>query len=64
MENIGNKIRAMREKKKYSRRELAAICNVAERTLQTVELGKADCSIRTLKKIAAALEMPAAYFLS
>jgi transcriptional regulator with XRE-family HTH domain/uncharacterized cupin superfamily protein len=59
---IGEKLRAMRKKRKMSLRELAGRANVSASMLSQVETGKAYPSVRSIYSMAAALAVPVDYF--
>lgn len=50
-------LRAAREKRLMTQRELAEKAGVSPTTVANIELGKADAQFRTVKKLAAALEV-------
>lgn len=57
MENIGERIRYERLKKSLKQLELAKLANISNTYLSDIEIGRASPSLKTLEKIAKALEM-------
>jgi len=55
---LGNNVKAKREAKGLNLRELAAICDVDHSKIGAIELGKLNCKINTILKIAKGLETP------
>lgn len=64
MLHIGEKLRAARQARNLSLRELAAKVDVSASLLNQIENGKANPSVMSLYNIAAALELPIDYFFS
>ena len=62
MKNYGEEIKKYREMKGISRDQLAELSGITRRTIQNVENGN-DCSVRTLLKLAGALEVSPAILL-
>ncbi len=61
---VGVKVRQLRDRRGWSRRELAARTGLSERFLAQVESGEANPSVMSLSQIAEALETSAAALLS
>lgn len=59
---IGEKLRAMRQQRQMSLRELANKAEVSASMLSQIETGKAYPSVRSIYNIAAALAVPVDYF--
>lgn len=59
---IGEKLRAIRQKRQISLRELAEKASISASMLSQVETGKAYPSVRSIYNIAAALGLPVDYF--
>lgn len=60
---IGGRIKALREKRKMSREQLASKAGITSKFLYEVENGKKGLSAKTLCKIAAALSCSCDYIL-
>ena len=58
MQGLGKKLRAARESRNLSLRELAGRADISASMLSQIENGKSNPSVRTLYNIAAALDMP------
>jgi len=61
---IGDRLRAVRTRRRLSLRELADLANVSASLLSQIENGKANPSVESLYNIAAALEIPVSDFFS
>lgn len=59
---IGEKLRAVRQQRQISLRELAKKADVSASMLSQIETGKAYPSVRSIYDIAAALDLPVDYF--
>ncbi len=59
---IGRKLRAVRQQRKISLRELARKADISASMLSQIETGKAYPSVRSIYDIAAALDLPVDYF--
>lgn len=59
---IGEKLRAVRQQRQLSLRELARQANISASMLSQIETGKAYPSVRSIYTIAAALSLPVDYF--
>lgn len=57
-EEIGKNIRRIRRSKKISQKELAALLDKSERTIQKYEAGEIELSISTMQQIADELDVP------
>ena len=57
MEEIGQKIRALRRERGFTLKQLASLANCSPSFISQVERGKASPSIATLKQIASALKV-------
>ncbi|HEX2692390.1 MAG TPA: shikimate kinase [Kofleriaceae bacterium] len=55
LESVGATVRSQRERKGWSRRELAAACGVSERFLAQLETGDGNISLRRFSEVAHAL---------
>lgn len=55
-QKIGQRIRELRESKRISQQNLAAICNFEKANLSRIEAGRTNPTISTLYKISQALE--------
>lgn len=55
--NLGTQIRRIRERKNLSQQNLADLCNVPKSTIARVERAEVNVTIKTLVKIANALEI-------
>jgi transcriptional regulator with XRE-family HTH domain len=60
--NIGEKLRAARQKEKLSLRELASRADVSPSLLSQIENGRANPSVMTLYNVAGALNVPITFF--
>ena len=54
--HLGKKIKALREEKGLTQKDLSFQCNISERTLQRIESGKVDPRTYTIKAISDELE--------
>lgn len=61
---VGNRVRALREQRRWSRRELGERSGLSERFLAQVESGRGNPSLRSLAEIAAALHCSPASLLA
>ena len=61
--NIGDRIRALREERKFSLRKVATVCDISASLLSQIETSKVDPSLSTLRKIAKALDVPVFYLV-
>lgn len=61
-QTIGAKIRELRKAHGWTQKELGEKANIAEPTIRRYELGKLNPKFETVKKIAAALDVPSAFF--
>src|ERR1700730_11869261 len=59
---IGTKLRAVRQQRQVSLRELAQKADISASMLSQIETGKAYPSVRSIYSIAAALDVPVDYF--
>src|SRR3989337_2117312 len=59
---IGEKLRAVRQQRQISLRELAEKASISASMLSQIETGKAYPSVRSIYNIAAALAVPVDYF--
>ena len=59
---IGEKLRAARQERQMSLRELAHKASISASMLSQIETGKAYPSVRSIYSIAAALSLPVDYF--
>lgn len=57
MSEIGAAIKEVRLKKKLSQRKLASLAGISNTYLSDIEVGRTNPSLKTLKKIAGALEI-------
>lgn len=57
---VGRKIRDIRLKNDMTQNELAIHCNFEKATMSRIESGQSNPTVRTLFKIATALEVPIA----
>ncbi|MFI0429216.1 helix-turn-helix domain-containing protein [Mariniflexile sp. HMF6888] len=55
--NLGVRIRQLREKKNLSQQDLANDCNIPKTQIGRIERAKVNTTVRTLIKIANALEI-------
>ncbi len=55
--NLGVNIRQLRERKSLSQQDLANDCNITKSQIARIERAKINTTVRTLIKIANALEM-------
>ena len=62
-QQIGERIRVLREKREWFQRDLAEVAGLPVRTIGRIERGDVDVRISTLEKIANALETPVSQFL-
>lgn len=63
LKEMGAKIKAHRESKKLSQKQLALMCQLDPGSFWRIEVGQKNCYILTLKRIAAALEIDVKDFL-
>jgi XRE family aerobic/anaerobic benzoate catabolism transcriptional regulator len=61
---VGRRVRALRDQRGFSRRELGERCGLSERFLAQVESGQGNPSLKSLAEIAAALSTSPASLLS
>lgn len=52
---IGNRIKLLREQKKISQQDLAALCNFEKANMRRIEAGRTNPTVYTLHKISQAL---------
>ena len=57
MTEIGLKIKAIRVSKKISQRKLATLAGISNTYLSDIEVGRTNPSLKTMEKLAAALEI-------
>lgn len=57
LEQLGKRIRALRKEKKLSQRELGIEALIEKSTIQRIERGLMNCTVKTLLKIANALDI-------
>ena len=57
LSNLGIHIRQLREKKNLSQENLAHDCNISKSQIARIELAKINTTVKTLIKIANALEI-------
>lgn len=57
MSEIGAAIKEVRLEKKLSQRKLASLAGISNTYLSDIEVGRTNPSLKTLKKIAGALEI-------
>jgi len=62
--SVGSRLKHRREAIEISLRKLAQMTDLSASFLSQVERGKANLSLKSLEKIASALEVPLLYFLS
>lgn len=63
LDNIGEKIRCQRVKKKLKQYELAKLAGISNTFLSDIEVGRTTPSLKTLAKIGKALEVDIKEFL-
>lgn len=63
-QNIGLRIRALREERKISLRQFALMTNLNKGNLCDIELGRCDLRMSTLGKILAGLDITATEFFA
>lgn len=56
-EEFGNLIRESRENKRLSQEQLAEKCNVTDKSISNIELGKSDPKLSTVMRICKVLEI-------
>lgn len=56
-QKFGKLIRENREKKKLSQEQLAEKCNVTDKSISNIELGKSDPKLSTVMRICKVLEI-------
>jgi len=64
LQHLRDRLRALRQKQRLTLRELAAKADVSASLLSQIENGKTNPSVVALYNIAAALDVPLAYFFS
>lgn len=57
MTQIGLKIKTIRISRKISQRKLAALAEISNTYLSDIEVGRTNPSLKTLEKLASALEI-------
>lgn len=57
LENLGRRMRQLRERKDWSQREMASRCNLDAASIGKMERGKLDIRYTTLLQIALVLEV-------
>ena len=57
MTEIGLKIKAIRVSKKVSQRKLATLAGISNTYLSDIEVGRTNPSLKTMEKLASALEI-------
>ncbi|MEO7048980.1 MAG: helix-turn-helix transcriptional regulator [Ferruginibacter sp.] len=57
LKSVGAKIKAIRQEKKISQRELAELCDLNHNTIFRIEAGKRDTDICTIYNLAEKLEV-------
>lgn len=57
MSEIGLKIKAIRVSKKISQRKLATLAGISNTYLSDIEVGRTNPSLKTMEKLASALEI-------
>ncbi len=57
LKQFGTEIKTVRKSKKITQLQLSSLCNVDIRTIQRIEKGEFNPSLRVLMRIANALEM-------
>ncbi|MFZ2257026.1 MAG: helix-turn-helix transcriptional regulator [Clostridiaceae bacterium] len=57
MTEIGLKIKEIRVSKKISQRKLATLAGISNTYLSDIEVGRTNPSLKTMEKLAAALEI-------
>jgi transcriptional regulator with XRE-family HTH domain len=62
--NVGERVRAVREKRGLSLLDIAQRTGIAESVLELIETGETDPPLGTIIKLAKALEMKMGYFIS
>ncbi len=60
--NVGSKLRAMRQQRKLSIRDLAQACDLSANTISLIERGQMAPSVVTLHKLALALKVKISFF--
>lgn len=63
LKQMGAKIKAQRELKNLSQKQLALMCQLDPGSFWRIEVGQKNCYVLTLKRIAAALEVEVKEFL-
>ena len=61
---VGNMIRSIRTTQNLSQTDLARLTGLANSTICDIERGRANASLRVLKRVACALQTPVAVFFS
>jgi transcriptional regulator with XRE-family HTH domain len=61
--NLGEKIRHVRELRKYTLQELSELAGISSTYISDVENQRSNMSIKSLTKVAAALNVDKSYFL-
>ncbi len=57
LKQMGAKIKAKRESKKLSQKQLALLCQLDPGSFWRIEVGQKNCYVLTLRRIATALEI-------
>ena len=53
---LGKKLKAARLSKDMSRAKLSALCNVSQPTIEAIETGKGNPTLKVLERVAGALD--------
>lgn len=61
--NLSDRIKLARIKKGATQKEIAQNCGMADSAIRKYESGKITPKLETLRKIAAALELPESFFM-
>jgi transcriptional regulator with XRE-family HTH domain len=61
---VGGRIRALRQKRQMTLQQLSDQCGVSVGMLSQMERGRSSPSVRTLQRVAEALEIPMSWFFS
>ncbi|MDR6570156.1 Helix-turn-helix domain-containing protein [Chitinophaga ginsengisegetis] len=64
LENLGRRIRQLREQKDWSQREMASRCNIDSASIGKMERGELDIRYTTLLQLALVLEVTPAELLN
>jgi len=62
--SLGTQVRKIREQKNLSQQNLADLCNVPKSTIARVERAEVNVTIKTLIKIASAIEISPTQFFT